>query len=479
MGLRSWIRSLITPWVFKRTSQLDSQKGKAKETIKAIAGQVRSKHVTYEEFNNDRTGADKDFSEDERPDRIRRNEVAWGQYLVETQYHGVGTYGTAAAVQILDLAQEQSENELQEKGLRWLRNEWNVGSHTWRTQQIDILYRIVAFRRAIGVDGCSDFDLDCPCERLWDKKDGDSYRRKWGEYNYENGPTDEERNISTVMALYALRDSPAILSNQERAEEYHRSLCNFTDDIQDLNDKYDKRRIVNTSLCLLALTGYWELLDSVNRRSVATVDIPDAQKKKRDIESKISDLAQLLSKDVRADQSFLESYYIRLFTTPRPTLRDRYYPFAVGPIAALALLKAGGINNNIWGRNIYFLTEFIDHYADELNVNSDGKFKTSERGEASIGDHLWVAEAFNEFTKMSDDAIPTSSLVRSWWTQMPLTNLVYILPIILLLGVYGYFSFKSNGVEAAATTLLSIVVGALLIALGFTPALGEWIRRTL
>lgn len=478
MGLKQKLQSFLTPWVLKRLSQVEEQKSKAEETVEVIAGQVKRNKVTYEEFKKERDNYDEPFIEDERPDRMRDGEVAWGQYLFETQYHGIGTYGTASAVQILNLAEEQSEDDLQDKGVKWLRNEWSEGSHTWHTKQNDIVYRIVAFRRAIGVDGCSEFDIGCPCERLWQHSGGEPYQREWGEYHYEDGPSDNEKETSTAMALYALRDSPVVLSNDERSEEYHRSLCNFTDHIQDLDDKYEKRRIVNESLCLLALTGYWELLDSVGRDSVPSISVPNAHEKKKTVESKINSLSRTLSKEVDVDDSSFESYYIRLFTTPLPTLRDRYYPFAVGPIAALALLKAGEINNKIYGRNIYFLTEFVDHYADELALRTEGKFETSERGEASIGDHLWVAKAFNEFTKISTDEIPRSALASAWPSRIPFTNLLYIVPIILILGIYGYFSLESSGGGAALNTILSIIIGALLIASGFSPGLGKWIRRT-
>jgi len=476
------------------TDRVDDLQDAAKDSVRNIQKRVMRYHVDSKTYRDEI--ADKEELASERGPRISDGECAWGQYLTDShQNHGVGTYGTSAAVRILGLNGYSSEvtdvdadrEEIESMGQQWLRSQWKEGSPTWKDQKQAVVYRCIAFQRSLARPTCSRFSVECPCHHLWNKGTVVDDRMQWYEYAYDDGSTDTEpRDLSTAYALYGLQGCSHLVEDEDERGTYHEALCDLADELLDAeeDDVYTKRRIVELSICLLALTDH-------RGRLSAGEDVPDSHRgygfphpaeKKTETDERISGIAKQIGHIMRTEGPLVDTYYIRLFSTPKPRLRDCYYPFAVGPVAALALLRAGKrVGPAVHGRNLPYLNEVVETYAEEFGLSEQGKghFSSDERGAASIGDHAWVAEALDAYADIDPDEIPDRSIARGKASTYNLIGVVLVALVVALVVAIGWLSYSFGGTSSFVQTMLLVLLLTLLSAFTGPQLLGDRIRRNL
>lgn len=407
-------------------------------------------------------------------ERLKDGEAGWGQYLDpnSSQDH-VGTYGTTTGFRLLNLRNNNSRGqsgELKIKSLSWLHRQWSDSeSTTNRRKDRANTYRVAFFARMLSTYNGSDVDFPIDefstdvCRRLWDMRIDEG----WPQYNYLDGSGrhDEPDLLATAFAIYCLSECEEYHSNIEYLER----LIQLSDEvINSRNSVGDKLFLLTASFSVLSLCsvhneGKYKIEDGGLDNDLIK-DIMNSDKSLADlIKQRTLKLVKYIRSKLRNNMNsnyYRDEFYVRLYSTPEPEIKYTYLPFLIGPIVMMAIVSTKNIDEKILNENISIIETMVQYYT--TRTGDAGRYVSDIRGPASIGDHLWIAEFLNEYSKLESDNL--SGLRQRWgnikyWMKPNYAMLTTVLIAVIALTTLAML--YPNRVQFS-TTLIGAIIGAVL-----------------
>lgn len=401
-------------------------------------------------------------------------EQGWGQYLSlgEGGSH-VGTYGTNAGIRILCLDQPKQRSSRQEiirNGIKWLERQWeDPESKTNNRKDRANVYRVCFFARMLGssqdtIAEIYDTDLiNKVGSHLWSLRVNDG----WPQYNYkdEDAGRNEPDLLATSFALFSLSNYDKIATKDEYAEIVSKHAKQV---LKSQNSIGDKLLLLVSSMTILALTDLHQRVSpqrDTTRRLSRQTNRPTRSEQTllNSIKSQTKKLVGIVRKKLRENLNsnyYRDEFYVRLYSTPRPSMKYTYLPFLIGPIVMLSLVATKRISRSIVNENIELIETMVHYYT--TRTGDGGQYISDIRGPASIGDHLWIAELLQEYTELSNERLSRPRKewgVLKYWVQ---PNYGIIAALAVSVGILALLALIYPNRVSLITTLLGAVVGALL-----------------
>ncbi|PSQ50081.1 hypothetical protein BRD15_02320 [Halobacteriales archaeon SW_6_65_15] len=230
--------------------------------------------------------------------------------------------------------------------------------------------------------------------------------------------------------------------------------------------KDNRRVLVEASICLIALARFDRLDQRMENAGpwVAEMDSIDVEIKSR-IDKLVSIIQEILGE--QEDETFyIDRFYIRLYSTPEPDHRYRYYPFLIGPIVALALLEAGKSRPDARyvEQNLSFVHQTIDTYVEE--ISDENPYISEQRGPASIGDHTWIAECLQCYAEYPVNEIKQSAVIRGKVSRKVQKKMVLFTFFVIVLIGATVLSQVTSGWTTTIWSAASALLGATIAEMG-------------